>query len=103
MWILLNNSFLSIVEHRSSRKLLLVRARVKGDIERIFKSAEVTENGGTDYQYRALLPREVVQAAIMREISGIHYPNFKSSVLERFRHDAYMNVWTSLYESFRGR
>ena len=85
------------------KKLLLVRARCKGDIERVFKSAEVLEHMGTDYAYRAILPREVVQAAIMREISGIHYPNFKASVRELWRHDAYMEVWTSLWRSFHSR
>ncbi len=103
MWILLNNSFLSIVEYRPQKKLLLVRARAKGDIEAIFKSAEVVEHGGSDYAYRATIPREVVQAAIMREIAGIHYHNFKDSVPTQWRHDAYMSVWHSLWSSFNGR
>ena len=103
MWILLNNSFLSIVEHKSSKKLLLVRARAKGDIEAIFKSAKVIEGAGSDYRYRAVMPREVVQAAIMGEIGGIHYHNFKDSVATKWRHEAYMEVWTSLWSSFTGR
>ena len=103
MWILLNDSFLSIVEHTSSKKLLLVRARASGDIEKIFPHAEVETGTGTDYQYRAIIPRDLVQAEIAHRISLIDYPNFKSSVPTKWRHDAYMSVWHSLWSSFLGR
>ena len=42
MWIVLNNSFLSIVKNRNNDDELLVRARVKGDIEKIFSNADVS-------------------------------------------------------------
>ena len=38
MWIFFNNAFLSIVENRDNKFELLVRARVKGDIQKIFFS-----------------------------------------------------------------
>ena len=41
MWIQFNNAFLSIVENREKKKELLVRARVKGDIEKVFLKADV--------------------------------------------------------------
>ena len=40
MWIILNKSFLSIVKNRNDENELLVRARVKGDIQRVFKNAK---------------------------------------------------------------
>ena len=36
MWIQFNNAFLSILENRDNKLELLVRARIKGDIEKIF-------------------------------------------------------------------
>ena len=33
MWVFLNNSFLSIVENRNNKDELLVRSRIKGDVE----------------------------------------------------------------------
>ena len=39
MWIQFNNAFLSIVENRDNKLELLVRARIKGDIEKIFPDA----------------------------------------------------------------
>ena len=102
MWILLDNSFLSIVKDPKKKKNLLVRARIKGDIEKIFKSAEVVEGAGTDYQYRASIPCEVVQVAMMREIHLINYTNFKDSVPAGPRHLAYLDVWTTLRRSFAG-
>ena len=37
MWIFLNNS-LSIVENRTNKEELLVRSRIKGDIENVFQT-----------------------------------------------------------------
>ena len=41
---MLNDSFLSIVENMNNPEELLVRARVKGDIERVFHDAAVFED-----------------------------------------------------------
>ena len=57
MWIQFNNAFLSIVENRDNKLELLVRARIKGDIEKIFPEVEVFENDSADYKYRALISK----------------------------------------------
>ena len=44
MWIMMNNSFLSIVSKDCGPAELLVRARRAGDIERVFPDAKVTRN-----------------------------------------------------------
>ena len=49
MWVMLNNSFVSIVENMNNPEELLVRARVKGDIERVFNDASVFEDLTADY------------------------------------------------------
>ena len=98
MWIALNNSFLSIVENRNNSSELLVRARVKGDIERVFPNAETFEDLSADYRYRALLKRDLVAKALAYQISEINYDNFKNSISkdEYQRHDAYLKVWGDL-------
>ncbi len=50
MWIVLNKSFLSIVKNRNNDSELLVRARVKGDIEKVFDEADVFEDENADYR-----------------------------------------------------
>ena len=50
MWIVLNKSFLSIVKNRNNENQLLVRARVKGDIEKVFDEADVFEDENADYR-----------------------------------------------------
>jgi len=98
MWIFLSESFLSIVDKGDDiGKTLLVRARRKGEIERVFPSAEVAEGVGTDYQFRARIGREEVALRIADEVRNTTYQNFKSTVKERSRHDAYMGVWGEMY------
>ena len=98
MWIILNKTFMSIVENRDNKNELLVRSRVKGDIEKIFPDAEVIENNDADYLFRAFLPRGQVSEAIKKEVDMIDYDNFKDSVPKSDikRLNSYMNVWNNL-------
>lgn len=99
MWIFLSSSFISIVDKGDETgKTLLVRARSKGDIERVFPSAEVVEGAGTDYRFRARIDREEVAQRIADEARNTRYSNFKSTVKERGRHDAYMGVWDEMFK-----
>lgn len=93
MWVYLNHAFLSIVAHRDDGDVLLVRARRAGDIERVFPTAEVKETPAADYRFRAALPRPVVADALAGAVAEIGYPNFKASVAERDRHNAYLGCW----------
>jgi hypothetical protein len=100
MWIVLNKSFLSIVENRNNKIELLVRSRVKGDIEKVFSEAEVFEDNNADYKYRSYIDRKIVANTISKELLSINYDNFKNSVSkeENFRHNAYVNVWSALHK-----
>ena len=100
MWIVLNDAFLSVVSKRGSETHLLVRARVRGDIEKIFCDAEVFEDGSADYKYRSYIDRDTVSKVIGDSISKIEYDNFKNSVSkdDHKRLQAYTNVWGALYE-----
>ena len=98
MWIVLNKSFLSIVKNRNNENQLLVRARVNGDIEKVFPDADIFEDKDADYKYRSYIDREVVANAIGKELLNINYDNFKSSVSkdDGIRGNAYMKVWIAL-------
>lgn len=102
MWICFKDSFLSIVEDTRDANKLLVRARVAGDIERIFgyNRVEVIKGAGTDYQYRASIDAHTVANTLRREILAIDYPNFKDSVKDDCHHNAYMDVWVALRRAF---
>ncbi len=93
MWIFMSDSFLSIVEDLDNRDNLLVRARIQGDIERVFPGAEVSHTPDHDYYYRASLPRKEVAGKIAEKVESIGYSNFKNTVKDPGRHEAYFEVW----------
>ena len=99
MWIFLSDVMLSIVEKPDDTKAgtLTVRARIAGDIERVFPEAKVTEGGGTDYRFPANIPREKVAQAIHDQVMNLNYSNFKSSVRDTGQQDAYVGVWNFMY------
>jgi hypothetical protein len=96
MWIMSNNSYLSIVSKDCGPDQLLVRARRPGDIEKVFPDAKVTRNINSDYLYRAVMPRDLVKQALAAMIDKIDYPNFKDSVEDRSLHAAYVSVWCAM-------
>lgn len=93
MWIMTNKAFLSVVDKSTQPGCLLVRARRREHLKAVFPDAKVRESFGTDYRYRADIPRSEVGAVIAKQIEGIDYTNFKDSVAERKYHDALMGVW----------
>jgi hypothetical protein len=96
MWVMMNNSYLSLVAKDCGPSELLVRARRAGDIEKVFPDAKVTRNTKSDYLYRAVLPRDVVKQAVAAMIDKIDYPNFKDSVEDSSLHAAYAGVWHAM-------
>ena len=96
MWVLLSDCFFSIVSKDCARDDLLVRARRKGDIEKVFPKAKVKRNTKADYLYRARIKKDVVVAALKGEVDRITYSNFKSSVTDAKLHAAYLRVWGNL-------
>lgn len=97
MWVFLSDAFLSVVAHRDQPDKLLVRARARGDIERVFPGAQVTETRAADYRFRSTLPRQEVAQAMAAQVQGIQYDNFKNSVREPDRHDAYFEAWGAMH------
>ncbi len=97
MWLFFNDAMLSIVQKPDDKDTLTVRGRIKGDIEAVFPDVEVTEGDGTDYRFRAKVPREIVARVIAARVMALDYSNFKSSVKDSTRHDTYANCWNTLY------
>lgn len=96
MWICLYDCFLSIVAKDCKPSELLVRARREGDIEKIFPNAKVKNDARGDYQFRAVVSKATVIAAMATEIEDIDYSNFKDSVSDKRLHDAYLRVWSEM-------
>ena len=100
MWLFTSNSFVSVVADRddtqSSR--LLVRARIKGDIDQLFPDAEVMETPLADYRYRAWVDRQAVSNAFAKQIEGMTYTNFKNSVKDKERLKPLMHVWQAMFD-----
>lgn len=96
MWLMLNDCFLSIVSKDCARDELLVRARRQGDIEKVFPKAKIIAKARTDYLYRAVIKRTVVEQAMIGELRRVTYSNFKDSVVDDPLHDAYLKVWLEM-------
>lgn len=98
MWVFTNDAFLSIVRHRDEPENMMVRARLEGDIEKVFPEAEVLETPDADYRFRAVIPRWLVATRMAAEVGDIDYTNFKNSVAKdapgRARHDVYLQIWS---------
>lgn len=98
MWFCLSNAFISIVVDRNDDSRLLVRARIAGHIENVFPDAHVSTDFNADYFYRTFIAKEEVARAISREVRGIAYDNFKSSVGNQTLHDAYLGFWSIMHK-----
>lgn len=99
MWVFAKNGFLSIIEPRDERggDNLLVRARVKGDIEHYFPEAKVIETPDADYLFRAKVPRIRVRDVMAKAIMSIDYSNFKGCVADKRREESYSSVWSNMW------
>lgn len=93
MWICTSSSFISVVASRDTPNLLLVRARVKGHIERVFPTAKTFTDADADYRYRAFIDRTEVAKVVADRLLAIDYDNFKDSVEDDQLHVAYLKVW----------
>ncbi|HVL40012.1 MAG TPA: hypothetical protein VM328_11535 [Fimbriimonadaceae bacterium] len=100
MWVYLNDAHLSIVAHREVADCLLVRARVRGDIEAVFPHAQVEHTPHGDYAFRAKVRREEVAEALAQRVEAIDYDNFKNSCPDS-RHRAYLDVWAAGAEALQ--
>ena len=84
---------------------LTVRARVRSDLEALQDAVlpglgPLTESKTTDYRFRAVAPRALVEAAMAKLTTQLDYSNFKSQVAKvqgSKRAHIYHDVWDVLY------
>lgn len=106
MWVVAEKGFYSVVQHKANSNILLIRARVRKDLERLRKyipSLKVVNDseGLADYKYRAFVLRAEFAEAMKKSVMDIDYPNFKSRIKARYgyeRESVYFNVWSALMD-----
>lgn len=112
MWIFTQTGFYSVVAYdpsmdhgqREANKadLLLVRARVRKDLEELRRwipDLDIREDTNADYRFRSLVGRNDWKRVLDAEVDALSYPNFKNRVAQRDtdeRHHAYAAVWTAM-------
>jgi len=103
MWTITTRGFYSVVAHRTKPDTVLVRGRVRDDIEALgdlIPDLEVFEDGHADYRWRAIVPKADWLAALNTMADEVDYDNFKNAVAKRQgseRAHLYHDVWSVLY------
>lgn len=106
MWLVTTRGFYSVVEHRDDEDKLLVRGRVKADLERLEDllpgiRRRIIKDVQADYAWRAVVDRTEWQEVVYRLTLELDYPNFKDAVAARQgyrRASIYMRVWSALWD-----
>ena len=99
MWLVTTRGFYSVVENHDDPEGLLVRARVREDLESLadlIPGLGVEETPERDYRFRAAVTRDAWATAAAELAREIDYPNFKNAVAERqgsSRAHVYSGVW----------
>lgn len=96
MWIFTRHGFFSIVEHKANPGLLMVRARIREDLEDAFGEADIIETADSgDYRFRKSMPRQVVADYLGQEAFEIDYTSVKDEIDkdEPRRHRMLYDVW----------
>lgn len=105
MWVFTNTAFVSAVQHRTQPGMMMVRARLQGDLEDFLASdgsrLTVEETADADYRYRCTVPVPVFAAALEKAARSVDYDNFKGSIdrADRKRHHAYLDVWVAMHRA----
>lgn len=99
MWIFAKHGFLSVTTHNTRPGIMRVRARVREDLAYYFPGFPIEENTGSDYKYRAYIPRQNVTDAITKMAADIDYPSFKNNIADHDRRILYyIQVWNAMFE-----
>lgn len=104
MWIFSTKGFISVVKNRDAvgpSDALLVRARVREDLEDFASFANVTVETApptNDYPFRALASKEGVARYLAARVEDINFDSFKDKIAETdvYRAHVYARVWKVL-------
>ena len=102
MWLLTTRGFYSVVANRHDPELVLVRTRVRDDLEGLrdlVPELEIEHTPRADYEWRAAVRRPAWTAVVCSLAAGIDYGNFKDAVAHAQgldRASLYAIVWATL-------
>lgn len=98
MWVMTKIGFFSVVAHRDVPDCLIVRARCEEDIVNINEEMGLGwwRDDEADYPYRMCCTPAELAAALARITADIDYDNFKSSIKDKKRKNAYVHVWQAM-------
>jgi hypothetical protein len=102
MYIFTDNAFLCIVAHEFDERLVEVRARYKGDIERTFPEGEVAYAEGEDFPYSTAVSRDRAAERIALRVQHVGYRKFNPASEEPWRQAVYHQVESVLCLSHEG-
>ncbi len=101
MYVFTENAFLALMSHEHDERLLEVRARFEGDIERTFPEAEVAHTPGDDFPFWTSVSRERAAERISLRVEHIGYRRFNPMSEEPWRQAAYTEVGSILKMAHR--
>lgn len=102
MWLFCKSGFFSAVENFRNPKVIHLRARFAGDLERLcaahgLNAGAIQETPEGDYRFRLNLPKEDWARVAAKEAMDIDYTNFKAAVHDGTARDwAYFSAWAAL-------
>jgi hypothetical protein len=101
MWIASTSGFFSIVQHRDLPDRIMVRSRVKKDLESLFDLCRIIHTPDGDYHWRVLATKKEVGELFLDSLMNINYSNFKNQVAQipeqRDKLDAYHEIWRVMW------
>ena len=99
MWICLNNGFLSCIADPLDPRSLIVRARRKIDLVRVFgRNAEIAEAPQSDYRWSISVGRQEFKKMMNAFIDAIAGTDLTDSVTDRDLHQMYQRFWMEHFE-----
>jgi hypothetical protein len=93
MWICMDSSFVSAVQDRDDPEGLVIRARSKKHLTRLFPGKAIAITPEADYVARVFVTKVEFAAVVSQRIEAISYDNFKNSVRNHRLHQLYTEFW----------
>ena len=93
MWVCFNDGFISVVKDKREENELVVRARRREILERLFPDREIIELWNSDYMFRTYCSKEELSKIMAESIDDIDYTNLKNSVTDPELKKLYGEFW----------
>ncbi|RPA70295.1 hypothetical protein EF405_03195 [Cyclobacteriaceae bacterium YHN15] len=101
MWIASKSGFVSVVQHFEKQDMLLVRARVRKDLQSLFDNKRIIELDYADYRFRVEVSKQEFAEIMVNQIKDIDYPNFKNHIAAKGEQvdklGAYHDIWRIMW------